>query len=74
MYSVANNDVKNSVAQKNKKITYSRISIYNICISGKHFRCARGGRSLTESALLNHMIDGALGHHTDSAAGGGLPG
>lgn len=33
-----------------------------------YFRCPRGGRSVTVSALLNHVIDG-LGHGTDSTAG-----
>lgn len=37
----------------------------------KIFPLHKGWRSATVSALLNHVINGALGHHTDSAAGGG---
>lgn len=45
------------------------MSIDYICLRGKiYFRCPRGGRSVTVSALLNHVIDG-LGHGTDSTAG-----
>lgn len=29
------------------------------------------GWEVSDSELLNHVINGALGHHTDSAAGGG---
>lgn len=32
------------------------------------------GRSVTAVTLLNHVINGALGHHTDSTGGRGMGG